>query len=487
MNETEPSREDRSRLNVQVATLPHSQLSLDIEVESSAIGNAIDRAYRNLAQRVSVPGFRKGKAPRAVLEAAIGRASVLEEAADIAVNTGYRQALEQTGLQPITQPEIDVQGNGIDPSQPLFFTAKFYVYPKVELGDYRSIRVDAPRTPVTDEAVDGVLTRMAESQAPWEPVEDRPAEVGDVAKLTLMGTVDGETVVDNEEQEHYLNPSGPTSPETMPDLTPHIVGMSVGESRDFELTLPEGYQPPRYAGKTLACHATLTRLERRAIPALDDAFAQSLGEFASLDDLRARARLSLEAQQRNDDAEAAVAEVTRRVLEASTVDLPPPMVEDEIHRTLDNLKDEIESQQRLTMDLYLRLTGKTMDDLHEEIRPAAEERVKSNLVLEAIAAAEDIKAPRQQVDAELREIAALPTIKERDRRNVLSSPTIRARVETRLERRLALQRLLEIAHPADTDGAEGDAAADEQVRQQAIESHADALESPTHQPSEEEI
>jgi len=474
-------------LNVQVATLSHSQVSLDIEVESAAIGNAIDRAYRNLAQRVSVPGFRKGKAPRAVLEATIGRASVLEEAADIAVNTGYRQALEQTGLQPITQPEIDVQGKGIDPSQPLFFTAKFYVYPKVELGDYGSIRVDAPRTPVTDEAVDGVLARMAESRAPWEPVEDRPAEVGDVAKLTLAGTVDGETVVDDEEQEHYLNPDGVPSPATMPDLTPHIVGMSVGESRDFEVILPSGYQPPRYAGKTLACHATLTRLERRAIPALDDAFAQSLGEFASLDDLGARARLSLEAQQRNDDAEAAVAEVTRRVLEASTVDLPPPMIEDEIHRTLDNLKDEIESQQRLTMDLYLRLTGKTMDDLHEEIRPAAEERVKSNLVLEAIAAAEDIKAPRQQVDAELREIAALPTIKERDRRNVLSSPTIRARVETRLERRLALQRLLEIAHPADTDGAEGDAAADEQVRQQAIESHADALESPTHQPSEEEI
>ena len=477
-------------MNVQVVTLPHSQVSLDIEVESSAVGNAIDRAYRNLAQRVSVPGFRKGKAPRAVLEAAIGRPSVLEEAADIAVNAGYRQALEQTGLQPITQPEIDVQGNGVDPSQPLFFSAKFYVYPKVELGDYRSIRVDTPRTPVTDEAVDDVLTRMAEGQATWEPVEGRPAESGDVAKLTLTGTVEGETVGDNEEQDYYLNPSGPTSPDTMPDLTPHIIGMAVGESRDFELTLPEGYQPPRYAGKTQSCHVTLISLERRVMPVMDDAFARSLGEFESLDDVRARVRLSLEAQQRHDDTEAAVAEATRRVLEASTVDLPPPMIEDEIHRTLDTLKDEIESQQRLTMDLYLRLTGKTMDDLHEEIRPAAEERVKSNLVLEAIAAAEGIKAPREQVDAELREIAALPTIKERDRRNVLSSSAIRGRVETRLERRLALQRLLEFAHPADTDGADGDDAADaanEQVRQQVIETHANALESPTHQPSEEEI
>lgn len=154
-------------MNVQVVTLPHSQVSLDIEVDSAAIGHAIDRAYQRLAQRYTVPGFRKGKAPRNVLEAAIGRSAVIEEAADIAVNDGYTWALKQTGLEPITTPEISMQSEALDPSQPLFYSAKFYVYPTVTLGDYAAIRVTPPKTEVTDDAVTAVLTRMAEREAPW--------------------------------------------------------------------------------------------------------------------------------------------------------------------------------------------------------------------------------------------------------------------------------------------------------------------------------
>jgi len=477
-------------LNVQVAKLPESQVSLDIEVESAAVGSAIDRAYRTLSQRVNVPGFRKGKAPRPVLEAAIGRPAVLEEAADIAVNDGYQQAIKQTRLAPITQPEIDVQGDGLDPSQPLYFTAKFYVQPEVQLGDYKAIRVEPHKTPIGDEQVDAVLRRMAESQTPWETIEDRPAELGDLAILKITGTVDGESLIDENEQEQYLNPEGVPDPD-MPDLTPHIVGMQVGEARDFDLSLPEGFKPEQYAGKAMACHVELQRIERKAEPIVDDAFAQSIGEgeYKDLADLRERVRSSLEAQQSVEDAETFVAEVTRRVVDEATAELPPPLVEDEIHRTLDNFKAELESQQRLTLDLYLRLTGKTMEELHEDVREPSRGRVKSNLVLEAIADAEGLEAPRDQVDAELTELASLPTVRERDRRRVLSSPTVRARIETRLKRRLALQRLLEIANPT-TDSADtntGDGSPRQQVLQQAAEDHADALESPTHQPSEEEI
>ena len=478
-------------MNVTVATLPNSQVSLDIEVESAAVGSAIDRAYQRLSQRVNVPGFRKGKAPRAVLEAAIGRSAVLEEAADIAVNDAYRQALEQTGLEPLSQPEIDLQGDGLDPSQPLFFTAKFYVRPKVELGDYRAIRVDPPKTTVTDEDVDAMLARLAESQTPWEPVEDRPAEAGDLAILNIKGVVEDETLIDQQEQEQFLNPEGSPDP-TIPDLTPHIIGMSVGDSRDFDLPLPEGFEPAQYAGKTMQCHAELVRLERKSAPILDDAFAQSIGngEYDSIEALRTAGRISMESQQRIEDAETFVEQVTRRAVDEATVELPPPLVEEEIHRTLDNFQAELESQQRLTMDLYLRLSGKTMEGLHEEVRAPSEQRVKSNLVLEAIADAEGIAAPREQVDAEVRELAALPTVKERDRGRVLTSPVVRERIENRLKRRLALQRLLEIANPTadSTDTSESDESTQQQqILQQAAESHADALESPTVQPSEEEI
>ncbi len=214
-------------MNVKVVTLPRSQVSLDIEVDSAAIGHAIDRSYQHLAQRYSVPGFRKGKAPRAVLDAALGRTAVLEEAADIAINDAYQWALDETGLVPITKPEVSIQSEGLDPSQPLFFTAKFYVEPTVELGDYRSVRVERPKTPVTEEMVDEAIQRVADREAPWEPVEDRPAAEGDLAIINLVGTIDGETVVDEQEEEYYLDPARQDNPSSL-NIASHLLGMNLG-------------------------------------------------------------------------------------------------------------------------------------------------------------------------------------------------------------------------------------------------------------------
>jgi trigger factor len=485
-----PANEDELPLNVQVVKLPQSQVSLDIEVDSAAIGNAIDRAYQRLSQRVNVPGFRKGKVPRAVLEAAVGRTAVLKEAADSAVDDAYRWALKQTGLEPLTPPEIELQGEGFDPSRPLYFTAKFYVRPSVQLGDYRSIRVAAPKTAIDDEAVERVIRRMAEKEAPWEPVEDRPAAAGDLALLKLRGTVDDETVVDQDREEYYLDPEQPID-SGVPNLTPHIVGMSVGETRDFALTLSEKFQPEQYAGKTLQCHVEVLRLEHKAPPVVDDAFAQAVGDYETLEALRARVRASLEAQQRVEDADAFVAAVLRRAVDAATAEVPPPMVEDEVNHTIAEIKAEVESRREMTFDLYLRLIDKTEDDLRAEARGPAEARVKGNLVLEAIADAEGLTPPGQQVDAELRAAAALPAVRERDRRRILASPGARARVEARFKRGLALQRLLEIANPradsADKDTKDTDkGASDQRALREAVPSHANALSSVEQHPGEEE-
>jgi trigger factor len=476
-------------LNVQVVTLPQSQVSLDVEVDSTAVGHAIDRAYQQLAQRYSVPGFRKGKAPRPVLEAAIGRNAVLEEASDLAVNDAYQWALKETGLEPITQPEVSMQTESLDPSQPLFFSAKFFVRPTVSLGNYRSIRVSPPHTPVDDDAVERVITRMAEREAPWEPVEDRPAAPGDMAYITMRGTVGDETVVDQEEEEYYLDPDAAADAF---NLTPHLTDMALGDERDFTLDLPATFEPEQYAGKAMQCHVELRRLEHKADVVIDDAFAQSVGEYETVDALRERVRQSLESEQRVGDAETFVTEVMRDALDMSSVELPPPMVEDEIHRALDNLRETIESRRGMTMDLYLRVLNKTEEQLHEEARGPAETRVKSNLVLEAIADAEGIEAPRAEVDAELREAAALPTVRERDRRRIMTSPAVRARVETRMRRRLALQRLLEIADPkTTTDSADIQSDADatgQHVLQEAVASHAAALEGDVaSEPGQEEI
>lgn len=478
-------------MNVEVETLPQSQVALAIEVDSASVGAAIDRAYRNLGQRVNVPGFRKGKAPRAMLEATLGRGAVLEEAADIAINAAYQQALERTGLDPLSRPEVELQGEGLDPAQPLHFKATFYVKPPVDLGDYHSIQITPPKTEVTAEAIDEFILRMAQNQSPWAPVEDRPAALSDIAVLDLKGTVGEETVIEGENQEHFLDPNQPES-STEIDLRSHVVGMNVGEEKDVEVTLPENFEPASAAGQSANLHLRLVRLEGRPTPVIDDALAQSFGEFQTVDDLRAAIRGALEAQQRSQDADAYATSVLTAVVEGATVETPPPLVEEEIHRTLDNIRDDVESRQHLNMDIYLRLVGKTMEDLHEEVRSPAEGRVKSNLVLEAIAEAENIVVPREPVDAELREMAAQPTVRERDRRRVLTSSVVRERVETRLKRRLALQRLLEIALPpmdetGDNAEAPADSAAEEAVRRQAVENVADALESPAHESNEEEI
>lgn len=475
-------------MNVKVVTLPRSQVSLDIEVDSAAIGHAIDRSYQHLAQRYSVPGFRKGKAPRAVLDAALGRTAVLEEAADIAINDAYQWALDETGLVPITKPEVSIQSEGLDPSQPLFFTAKFYVEPTVELGDYRSVRVERPKTPVTEEMVDEAIQRLADREAPWEPVEDRPAAEGDLAIINLVGTIDGETVVDEQEEEYYLDPARQDNPSSL-NIASHLLGMNLGEERDVELVLPEDYEPAQYAGKTMSCHVELVRLEHKATPILDDAFAQSVGEYSSLDELRARTRERLEAQQALVDAETFVDNVLHAVTDSVRIEIPPPMIDDEVNRMIDRLQANVERERYLTFDLYLRLVNKTLDQLREETRPSAEASVKSNLILEKIAEVEGITAPKEAVDAELRQTAALPTIRERDRRRILTSPAVRARIEARYIRRLALQRLLQIADPKSlaesADNESGRDVSEAQVLEQAAQSRADALESDAH-PGEEE-
>jgi len=252
------------------------------------------------------------------------------------------------------------------------------------------------------------------------------------------------------------------------------------------------------------------RLEHKAPSVVDDAFAQAVGDYETLDALRERVRTSLEAQQGVEDADAFVAAVLGRAVDEATVEVPPPLVDDEVQHAIDDLKAEVESSRQMTFDLYLRLIDKTEDTIRQEARGPAEARVKGNLVLEAIADAEVLTPPRQQVDAELRAAAALPAVRERDRRRILTSPGVRARVEARIKRRLALQRLLEIANPtadsapaadanananptadsADTDTKDtGEGASDQRALQEAAQSHANALSvsSVEQHPGEEEI
>jgi trigger factor len=454
-------------VRVEVEHLPQSQVQLQIEIDPEMLGQAVDKAYQRLAGRYRVPGFRPGKAPRAVLERTLGPDLLLSEAADICMNDAYAQAIKEHDLQPIGYPDVQSpKAAEIKPDQPLSFTAKVYVRPHVQLGEYQTLRI-APAVPeVTPEEVDRVLERYREEQAPWEPVEEGVAEAGDLTTLRLLATVGDETLVDQDSWEYRINPDeAPNLP--IPGLSQQILGMPPGESKDVTIDLGEEYTPAEYAGQQMSLHIELLRLDRRQLPEFDDAFARTLGSFESIDQVREALRTSLEQQTQQQALDAYVDNVVRQVVAQSSVEAPPPLVDQEVDDMMHRLQENVEHERKISMDTYTRIVGKTVEQLREEARPAAEERVRVDLVLDAVAEAEEVAVPDAEVEEQVRLVAAAPTLSNKERRRLLASDDLRQRIRRRLRRQYAVNRLLQITRPpeeertADLASTESASASDE--------------------------
>ncbi len=434
-------------MRVEVEHLPQSQVQLQIEIDPEMLGGAVDKAYQRLAGRYRVPGFRPGKAPRAVLERAIGPELLLSEAADICMNDAYAQAIKENHLHPLGYPDVESpKTDEIDPEKPLSFTAKVYVRPHARLGDYRSLRI-APQVPdVTPEEVDRVLKNVQDEQAPWAPVEDLAAEPGDLATLRILATVDEETLVDQDSWEYRLNvDESPNLP--IPGLSRQIIGMRMGDTKDVTIELGEQYSPSEYAGKQMVLHVELLRLDRKVAPELDAAFARTFGNFDTMDELRAALKQSMEAQARNQAMDAYVENVISQVVGQATVEAPPPLIDQEVDDMMRQLQENVERERKISIDNYLRVVGKTMDELRAEARPVAEQRVRTDLVLEEVAEAEGVAAPVAEIDEQVRLVAASPTLSPKERRRLLTSDDLRERVARRLRKRYTINRLLEITRP----------------------------------------
>ena len=439
-------------MRVEVERLPQSQIQLEIEIDPDTLGQAVNKAYHRLAGRYTVPGFRPGKAPRAVLERVLGPELLISEAADICMNEAYAQAIKDHDLHPIGQPEVQSpKGDEIHPEDGLVFTATLYVRPQAQLGDYQALRI-APSAPdVTSEDVDRVLQSYQEQQASWEPIEDRPAAAGDQATLRLLATVGDDTLVDQASWQYVLSDSEtPNLP--IPGLSDHVLGMRIGEIHDVTIDLAEDYTPPEFAGQQMALHLELLRLTRKVTTAIDDDFARSLGEFDSIDALRQSMQANLQSRARREAMDTYVDTVVRQVVDQAVVETPPPLVDEEIDNMMRQLQDTVERERRLSMDTYLRIIGKTIEELREEARPRAVDRVRTNLVLDAVADAEDVRAPEEEVDEQIRQINSSPTRSTKDRRRLLASADLRVRIEHRLRRQHAITRLLEITKPQEPSG-----------------------------------
>ena len=378
---------------------PGSKLVLEIEVPPDEVDRHFATAYRHVAERTRVPGFRPGKAPRHVIDRFVGRGSVLAEAIDHLVSDSYDRALDQANVIPIDQPHVDIDPTAVAEGQAVTFTATVPVRPDVELGSYTDYPFELETPEVTDEQVEQVIGELREQQATLRPVDDRAARDGDIASVKFVGSIDGE-------------PFEGGSADRMPLVIgedrmiagweANRVGMRIGDEKGFDITFPDDYRVEELRGKPAHFEVELLDLREKLLPDVTDEFAQSVGDVQTLDELRGEIR---DAMRQRAAAEARHTFGDRIIDFATTnatVELPEVMVANEVEIMRDELGTRL-AQQRIGMDHYLALAKQTPEELTAELREPATRRVKTLLVLSAIAEKEGIDASDEEIEAEIGE------------------------------------------------------------------------------------
>jgi trigger factor len=380
---------------VKVATseLPPRQVSLAIEVEQERVDRAMDEALTRLAGRVDVPGFRRGKAPRTMLVRMLGRERVVEEALDQLVPQVVNEAMEQEQVDAFTRPRVE----SIE-LDPLRVKAVIGLKPKVELGDYRDeLRIPAEEAVIGEEQIDAVIQRLRDSYAQLVPVE-REVRPGDQIGMDLRGVVEGQDspLVDSKDAPYNVDPEGS---QPAPGFIDQVVGMRPGEEKTFTLTLPDGYTDEALAGKPAEFTTKVLWIKEKQLPELDDDFAQQVGEFADVAALREAVEKQLRDSEEERVREKLQDAAMTKLVEISTIEFPPQLVEHQTQHMLETFSRNME-QQGLQLEQYLRLVGKEHDAFEDEVRAQAEARIRRSLALDAFADAEQIPAAEGGDDAD---------------------------------------------------------------------------------------
>jgi trigger factor len=370
-------------VKVSSTELPPRQVSLDIEVDKDRLDRAIDEAYRRLAGRVDVPGFRRGKAPRSMVERMVGRDRIVEDALDRLVPEVVSEAMQQENVEPYTRPRVE----SIE-FDPLRLKAVVGLAPKVELGDYRdTLRVTADEPQVGDEQVDDVIKRLRESYAQWVPVE-RAVAPGDRVGLDLKASVAGreEPIIDSKEAEYIVDAES-TSP--APGFAEQLVGLSAGDQKSFTLNMPADYRDKDVAGQPAEFEVPVHWVKERELPALDDEFASQVGDYSDVAALRTAIEAQLRQREQERVRDKLQEDAMNKLVEISSIEYPPQIVDHQAEHMLESFRSNIE-RQGLQYQQYLKLIGKEQSAFEEEIRTEAETRVRRSLALDAFATAEQI-------------------------------------------------------------------------------------------------
>nr|MDF9458479.1 trigger factor [Bacillus pumilus] len=373
---------------------------LTVEVDAETFNKALDDAFKKVVKQVSIPGFRKGKVPRGLFEQRFGVESLYQDALDILLPVEYPKAIDEAGIEPVDRPEIDVEK--IEKGESLIFTAKVTVKPEVKLGDYKGLNVEKDDATVTDEDVQEELKGMQNRQAELVVKEEGAIENGDTVVLDFEGFVDGEAFEGGKAENYSLEVG---SGSFIPGFEEQLVGLEAGAEKDVEVTFPEEYHAEDLAGKPAVFKVKIHEIKAKELPALDDEFAKDVDEeVETLAELTEKTKKRLEEAKENEAEGKLREELVEKASENAEVDIPQAMVDTELDRMMKEFEQRLQMQ-GMNLELYFQFSGQDENALKEQMKEDVAKRVKSNLTLEAIAAAENLQVSDEEVEEELSKMA----------------------------------------------------------------------------------
>ena len=385
-------------MSVQVENLEHNMAKLTIEVAAEELEKALDSAYQKQKKQISVPGFRKGKVPRAMIEKMYGAGVFYEDAANILMQQTYAGAVDESGVDIVSRPTVEV--TQIEKGQPFIYTAEVAVRPEVTLGKYMGVTVTKIDTSVSDEEVDAELENQRNKNARTVTVTDRPVAEGDTAVIDFEGFVDGVAFEGGKGENHPLEIGSHTFIDTFED---QLVGKNTGDEVEVNVTFPEQYQAADLAGKPATFKVKINEIKAKELPELDDEFAQDAAGVDTLAEYKEEIKKNLTEKKETEAKKTKEDEAIQKIIDKSKMDLPEAMIETQCETMVEEFAQRI-AQSGLTMEQYLQFSGMTVDQL-KEVRPEATTRIQSSLVLEQIAKEENIEVTDADIDAEVEKMA----------------------------------------------------------------------------------
>ena len=386
-------------MSLQVEKLEKNMAKLTIEVPAGDLEKALQNAYKKQKNKISLPGFRKGKVPRQMIEKMYGAEIFYDDAANELIPKAYAKAYDESGIDIVSRPEIDVVQ--IEKGKPFIFTAEVATKPEVTLGDYKGLEVDKVSTRVTQKEIDAKVQEEAEKNARKITVEDRSVQDGDEVIMDFEGSVDG-VAFEGGKGENYPLTIGSGS--FIPGFEEQLIGAETEKEVEVNVTFPEDYHAEELKGKAAVFKCTVHEIKAKEIPEIDDEFASEVSEFDTLEEYKADIKAKIKEQKASEGNTKQEDQVVEQAVKNASYEIPEAMIETQVSQMADEFAQRISSQ-GLSMEQYFQFTGMTQDKMLEEIRPQAVKRIETRLVLEAVVKAENIEITDEKLDEEITKMA----------------------------------------------------------------------------------